>query len=120
MTYLALNALVLGVAAVALVSCAVLRRPPRPWWVATAATAAALLVLTAVFDSLMIAADLFRFDGTALSGIRVGLAPVEDLAWPLAAAALLPALWEALGARPGGRARRGTAPRETTAGEARR
>ena len=40
----------------------------------------------------MIAADLFRFDQAQLSGIRIGLAPLEDLAWPVAAAAILPAL----------------------------
>jgi lycopene cyclase domain-containing protein len=62
--------------------------------------AGVLLVLTAVFDSLMIAADLFRFDESRLLGWHVGLAPVEDLAWPLAAALALPALWELLGPRP--------------------
>ncbi|UJP39133.1 lycopene cyclase domain-containing protein [Cellulomonas palmilytica] len=55
-------------------------------------TAAALCLLTAVFDSLMIASDLFRYDEAALVGPRVGRAPVEDLAWPLAAALALPSL----------------------------
>ena len=30
--------------------------------------------------------DLFRYDENALSGLRVLLTPVEDLAWPLACA----------------------------------
>ena len=68
------------------------RRPDRRWWLATAATALALVLLTVIFDNLMIAADLFRFDEAQLSGIRIGLAPLEDLAWPVAAAATLPAL----------------------------
>ena len=69
------------------------RRPGRRWWLTTAVTIVVLLVLTAVFDTLMIAADLFRFADDDLLGIRVGLAPLEDLAWPLAAGLLLPALW---------------------------
>jgi lycopene cyclase domain-containing protein len=104
MTYLGL-ALVFLAAAVALtVAAAAARRPRREWWVATAAVAAALLVLTAVFDSMMILADLFRYDAGALAGARAWLAPVEDLAWPLAAALLLPALWELLGPRDDARA----------------
>ena len=51
-----------------------------------------MLVLTAVFDNAMIAADLFRFDDDQLTGVRVGLAPIEDFAWPLAASAALPGL----------------------------
>ena len=58
-----------------------------------------LLLLTVVFDSLMIAVDLFRYDEAQLLGWSVGLAPIEDLAWPVAAGLLLPSLWE-LFARP--------------------
>ena len=72
------------------------RRVPSPgrWWSAVLATAAVLVVLTGVFDNLMIAADLFRYPGSALLGPRVVLAPVEDFAWPVFAALALPALWE--------------------------
>ena len=69
------------------------RRPDRRWWLATALTTLAMMVLTAVFDSVMIAADLFRFDESALVGVHVGLAPLEDFAWPLAAVAVVPALF---------------------------
>lgn len=71
----------------------VLHRPGRRWWAVTGGTIAALLVMTVVFDSLMIAVDLFRFEESLLLGWRIGLAPVEDLAWPLAAGLLLPSLW---------------------------
>jgi len=87
-----------GAAAVAVVA-AIARRPDRRWWLCTGAVAAVLLVLTAVFDSLMIAADLFRFDQERLLGWHVGLAPVEDFAWPLASALALPALWTLLAPR---------------------
>lgn len=103
MTYLGLNAavlaLVLAGAAVLLVLAARRRLDGlRSAGAAIALTALALLVLTVVFDSLMIAADLFRYDPEHLVGLRAWLAPVEDLAWPLAAAVGLPALWVWLGA----------------------
>lgn len=62
-------------------------------------TALALLVLTAVFDTLMIASGLFHYDADQLLGVSVGLAPIEDFAYPLAGALLLPALWELLRGR---------------------
>ncbi|HUX70038.1 MAG TPA: lycopene cyclase [Cellulomonadaceae bacterium] len=109
MSYLGLDAIFVVVAAVVVI---VAVRPgltgrrrsasgptlvDRRWWLATALTAAGLMILTAVFDTMMIAADLFRYDASALIGVRIGLTPVEDLAWPLVASVLLPALWELLG-----------------------
>lgn len=70
-------------------------------WAAVGLAAAGLLVLTAVFDSLMIAAGLFSYEADLISGLLVGLAPVEDFAYPLAMAAALPPLW-ALLTTPGG------------------
>mgnify|MGYP000920518594 CR=1 FL=1 len=52
--------------------------------------------MTVVFDSLMIISDLFRFDESSLLGVHLWHAPLEDLAWPLAAGLLLPALRELL------------------------
>jgi lycopene cyclase domain-containing protein len=75
---------------------------PAAGWRALALAAGALLVLTAVFDTVMIAAGLFTYAGEHIAGPRVGLAPVEDFAYPLAAVVLLPALWSLLA---GGRAR---------------
>ncbi|MFJ6679127.1 lycopene cyclase domain-containing protein [Microbacterium sp. NPDC091382] len=70
-----------------------LRRPGRrDRLIASAWTAAALFALTAVFDNLMIAADLFTYPEEHISGIRIGLAPIEDFAYPLCVAFLLPAL----------------------------
>jgi lycopene cyclase domain-containing protein len=106
LSYLALALLFLAAAALVAVAAQFVVRPSSRWWTATAGVAGALLVLTAVFDSLMIAADLFRFDESRLVGVRVLLAPVEDFAWPLAAALALPALWALLGHR--------TRPREAT------
>ncbi|MFS0732659.1 lycopene cyclase domain-containing protein [Microbacterium sp. 1P10UB] len=59
---------------------------------ASALTAAALCALTAVFDNLMIAAGLFTYPPEHLSGLRIGLAPLEDFSYPLCAAFLVPAV----------------------------
>lgn len=80
------------VAVLATVRCGLRAR----WWLATGITIGILLVLTVVFDSLMIQADLFRFHEESLLGVRLWHAPVEDLAWPVAAGLLLPALRELL------------------------
>ncbi len=97
MTYAGLALTFLLAPAALAVLAAVVVRPPARWWAATTAVLAVLLVLTAVFDSLMIAVDLFRFDEAQLLGVRLGQAPLEDFAWPLASVLALPALWELLG-----------------------
>lgn len=58
----------------------------------SSAAAAVLIVLTAVFDNAMIAAGLFTYPDEHLSGLRIGLAPIEDFAYPLCAAFLIPAV----------------------------
>jgi small toxic polypeptide LdrA/B/C/D len=97
--FLALAAVLAVVAARAL--------PPgqrRARWVATGLAGVLLLVLTAVFDSVMIAAGLFGYaDGTRL-GPTVGLAPIEDFAYPIAAVLLVPAVWTLASRRGRGRA----------------
>ncbi|KQR90939.1 MULTISPECIES: lycopene cyclase domain-containing protein [Microbacterium] len=59
---------------------------------ASALAAVALLALTAVFDNVMIGAGLFSYPPEHLSGIRIGLAPIEDFSYPLCAAFLVPAI----------------------------
>jgi lycopene cyclase domain-containing protein len=81
-----------------------LSRPGR-WWSAVLVTGLVLVVLTAVFDNLMIAEGLFRYPRSALLGPRVALAPVEDFAWPVFAALALPALWELVAFAGGSRGR---------------
>ncbi|WP_150461146.1 lycopene cyclase domain-containing protein [Nesterenkonia ebinurensis] len=107
MTYLVLSGVFLGAAAlVALWAVAVHRRSgttathstPAPFtWGALCAAALVLLVLTAVFDNLMIAAGLFTYADERISGLRLGLAPIEDFSYPVAAVVLLPALWTLFG-----------------------
>ncbi|MCD4852340.1 prenyltransferase [Arthrobacter sp. AK01] len=62
-------------------------------WKAVGLAFAALVVLTAVFDSVMIGMELFHYDASHILGVKVGLAPIEDFAYPLAGVVALPGLW---------------------------
>ena len=64
---------------------------------ASGVAAVVLLVLTAIFDNVMIAVGLFTYPENRLSGLRIGLAPVEDFSYPLCAAFLVPAIYTLLG-----------------------
>ena len=97
MTYTALNLAVL-VPLCVVVALAVRWLPPtrRPSWRAAALAFAGLAVLTAVFDNVIIGTGLVAYTDEHRSGLTLGLAPVEDFAYPLAAAIALPALWHVL------------------------
>jgi lycopene cyclase domain-containing protein len=64
-------------------------------WIAV--IAAAMLVLTAVFDPLIIHFNIVAYDMTKILGAYIGRAPVEDFAYTLAAAVLVPYIWKRLG-----------------------
>lgn len=112
MTYWSLNAFFLGAAAV--VGCIALagargrgresreasgRSGLEPAGLAAATPAALLLsagilvLVSAVFDNVMIGMGLVGYDSRAISGAFIGLAPLEDFAYPVAAVVLLPSLW---------------------------
>ncbi|MGP5124203.1 lycopene cyclase domain-containing protein [Glutamicibacter ardleyensis] len=59
-----------------------------------------MLVLTAIFDNLMITVGLFDYGQQTLLGLYVGRAPIEDFLYPLAAVLLMPALWWLFGGKP--------------------
>lgn len=52
-----------------------------------------LFALTSVFDNVMIAVGLMTYSARHITGLRIGAAPLEDFAYPLAAVMLLPSLW---------------------------
>lgn len=88
MTYWALNAIFLAVIAVlALVAARRVR------WAAVGVTAAVLLVMTAVFDNVMIGIGLVAYEPGLISGAFLGIAPLEDFAYAIAAVIGLPSLW---------------------------
>ena len=59
-------------------------------------TALIMLGLTVIFDNLMIAVDLYRYPAENLSGITIGLVPLEDLSYPLAVCLSLPVWFKVL------------------------
>jgi lycopene cyclase domain-containing protein len=97
MTYWMLNAVFLGVVLVVAGAAVVARRGPR--WRAVGITAAVLLVLTAVFDNVLVAVGIVGYDRDLISGVLVGVAPVEDFCYAVAVVVLLPSLWSLLGPR---------------------
>jgi lycopene cyclase domain-containing protein len=99
-TYWGLNAAFLGIAAG--IGCLALvraRRAGGPPVVSVVGALAILLLATAIFDNVMIGIGLVGYDPRKISGVHVGVAPLEDFAYPLAAAVLLPSLWILLGGR---------------------
>jgi lycopene cyclase domain-containing protein len=95
-TYLGMNAAFLGLA-VLVAAVALWRRPTSRRLIGPAALAlVAVLVLTAVFDNIMIGVGLVAYEAGLISGLFVGIAPIEDFAYPVAAALLLPAVWSLL------------------------
>jgi lycopene cyclase domain-containing protein len=84
---------------VATVSLLVLLRAGRAALTAALVAVAVLVVATAVFDSVIVGTGIVGYDRARILGARIGTAPVEDFAYPIAAGLALPALWHVLGRR---------------------
>ncbi len=96
MTYVILSVAVL--AAMALVCVPTVRRLPlRP----LVLTTVALVVLTAVFDNVIVGLDIVAYDEAKIAGLLVPIAPIEDFAYALGAILLVPTVWTLLGRREG-------------------
>ena len=94
MTYVLLSVVVLTVLTVGCLP--VLRRlPHRPLLL----TALVLLTLTVIFDNLIVGLDIVGYDEALIWGVRIPIAPIEDLAYAVGAVLLVPTLWELLGRR---------------------
>jgi lycopene cyclase domain-containing protein len=93
-TYLILDLAFLG--GVAVVALATFLAHRDPVWRAVGLAAVPLVVLTAVFDNVLVGTGIVAYDPELISGIRIGAAPVEDFAYAIAAVVLLPCLWSLL------------------------
>mgnify|MGYP000989701181 FL=1 len=102
MTYWSLNLIFLAIVAALVIAGFIVRRTPR--WRAVGATAAIVLVMTAIFDNVMISIGLVAYNPQLISGVFIGVAPIEDFAYAIAAVIGLPALWALL--TPAGRGAR--------------
>jgi lycopene cyclase domain-containing protein len=91
MTYWLLNLLFLTVVAVVALAAMLSKREPR--WRAVAITLVGVLIMTAIFDNIMISVGLVGYSEAKITGVFVGVAPIEDFAYAVAAVLLLPAIW---------------------------
>lgn len=102
MTYVVLSAVFLGAAVVVWVAAAVTDAGfARRWSLPSILAAVVLVILTAIFDNLMIAVGLMTYAPDRVWGVSIGAAPLEDFAYPIAAVILLPALWSLFSRRSG-------------------
>ena len=97
MTYWLLNLPFLAVVAVVALAAILSRRAPR--WRAVGLTAIVVLLLTAVFDNVLVGVGIVGYDRDLISGVFLGVAPIEDFAYAVAAIVLLPSLWSLLSPR---------------------
>jgi lycopene cyclase domain-containing protein len=67
-----------------------MRRTP---WASIGLTLVAMLALTAVFDNVIILSGTVDYDQNKIIGWLIGVAPIEDFAYTIAAVFLVPALW---------------------------
>ena len=79
MTYFVMNVFFL----VPLLVIALFMRKQLPWRAIFWATGA-LLIITAIFDNLIIGTGIVAYDEELISGIKIGLAPIEDFSYSLA------------------------------------
>ncbi len=57
-------------------------------------TGVVMLLLTLIFDNVIIGTGIVAYDPSKLSGILLGFAPIEDFAYTLVALVLTPSLFE--------------------------
>ena len=96
-TYWLLNLAFLAVVAVVALATILSRHAPR--WRAVGLTAIPLVILTAVFDNVLVAVGIIAYAPSRISGVRLGFAPIEDFSYVIAAVVLLPCLWSLLAPR---------------------
>jgi len=65
----------------------------RVRWVAVGVGLVVMLIMTAIFDNMIIGFGLVDYDPTLISGVRIGVAPVEDFAYTVLAMVVVPVVW---------------------------
>jgi lycopene cyclase domain-containing protein len=94
MTYAELNLLFLIPVAVLLMYMRWIVR-----WRKLCFTVAALVIMTAIFDNFIVGSGIVAYNPDTLSGAFIGFAPIEDFAYTLVGAILIPLTWWWLGSR---------------------
>jgi lycopene cyclase domain-containing protein len=71
------------------------RKPSKAIWLSLIA----LLILTAVFDSLIVGFGIVGYDTEKILGVYVGNAPIEDFFYAVMALLIVVVVWNKLGTR---------------------
>jgi len=66
-----------------------IHRPSKKWLLVLIV----LLLLTTVFDSLIIYFEIVAYDSEKILGIYIGKAPIEDFFYAIMAAVIVPVIW---------------------------
>lgn len=74
----------------------------RVRWAAVGLALVVMLIMTAIFDNMIIGFGLVDYDPALISGVRIGVAPIEDFAYTVLAMIVVPMVW-AWGAKLQGR-----------------
>lgn len=90
-TYLFLN--VLFFATLILFMPKKFEKPSKAWWL----TLAGLVILTAIFDPILIALNMFEYTPAKILGLHFFGAPIEDFFYALYAACIVPLVWQRVG-----------------------
>jgi lycopene cyclase domain-containing protein len=88
--YLTLNLLFLGLSLLALLLV------PKNRWPAYLVGMVPMFVITAIFDNLIVAARIVGYDSSKITGIMIGIVPIEDFAYTIAAVLIVPSVWSAM------------------------
>lgn len=91
MTYLALNVTFMLIAFVTLNL--ISRKSP---WRTIGFTMFWMILVTLVFDNIIIGIEIVGYDKTKISGILLGLAPIEDFAYTVVAVLAVSIIWTKL------------------------
>ena len=86
-TYIVLNLVVLTLVYIAL-------RPKRLFFKPRLFTLGFILLLTLIFDNVMIGVNLFYYNDLKILGVFIGNAPIEDFFYAILAVMIVPELWQ--------------------------
>ena len=93
MNYLILNLIFLAL------SFSALFLVPKNRWPAYLVGLLPMLIITAVFDNLIVIAGIVDYDPSKISGLMIGAVPIEDFAYTIAAVLIVPSVWSAMARR---------------------
>lgn len=68
-------------------------------WVSLGFSVLVLIGITAIFDNFIVGSGIVAYNPDTLAGVYIGFAPIEDFAYTLVAAVLIPISWWWLGSR---------------------